>query len=353
MEREVNVLIDPNELANDPAFQDPAFAFNQPPEADQSPDQPPEPPDPDQLPEEMVGELPASLVESILGRWGHSDSEPSAGDPPPPPLEETGVAGGEVPEPPSPPGGPLFTDPSVPPAPTVKLSDGTEIPLSQVEAILKAQSPPFTPPPPAPPYAPPPPPIAPLAASLPPFTEEDLENPAIRAVIMVAAKQQEALEAQGRQLETLAASQRQVQVQEHRQIVVSAVTAFKDQYQLPDELMRTISDRAGSLVEQNLIATARHDQVTGTIIPNPFEAVTKSLADAYWLTPQARQYEFERQANARNAALARQRKLNGVGGASGSAPQQASSYDLSTKEGRRQAAVAEAAAAMGLSEGSY
>ena len=338
---------------------------------------------PQDPPADMVGDLPSSLVASILERWGHSDSqavdEPvgTVTDPEPPPDVNPpkpatqpdddpqrqvnpvtpdnlppGTPGAENPEDDedlvSPPGGPIFRDDTPPPSTVVTLSDGTELTLAEVEALLHSRNLPPAPSPTVPTGQPSQPqptaeqPPAPLTPSLPPFTEEDLDNPAIRAVVMVAARQQEELRALREQQQELASLAAQQRYRENAEITNSAVTAFRTQHNIPEDLMDKITKQAADLLPGEFARmTAEGDF-------NPYQAVTNTLANAYWLIPEARTFEFERQSANRQKALERQRRLNGVGGTSGSAPRTSPGPDLSTPEGRKAAAVAEVAAAMGI-----
>lgn len=347
-------------------------------------------------PEEMIGDIPASIISSVLDRWGYEDrtetpeapaSETSESPDPKPATQPDNDPNREVnpvtpdnlppgtpgtptgPDAPSapvdpndnpdfvPPGGAIWQegesgpDPATPPsvpnpenpptpttAPVVRLSDGTELTLSQVEAIIRAGANPSNIPP-----APAPPNPAPFSGPL--FNEEDLENPALRSVIMIAARQAEELKAVREQQEAIARSVRESEYRGNAEIVNSAVTSFRETHNLPEDLMHKVSEKASGLLSPHIEQQRR----MGTL--NPYEAVQNALIDAYWLVPEARQFEFERQAEQRNRALDRQRRLNGVGGSSGSAPRTAPTHDLSTPEGRHAAAVAEVASAMGQLEG--
>lgn len=316
---------------------------------------------------------PTATIEKIISEWGDIEkesidpaasttTEPEAPENPPvePEAPETPPTETESPEEEddlsledfiSPPGGDIWNQTEAPSeqpqAPQkIKLSDGSEVTLEEVEALIRPSAP-LPPPPTFPAVEQPKPPTLeqPPQIPLPAFSDEDLENPALRAIVMIAARQQEELLSQKALLEQIQQSTAQTQYRDNAEIVNSAMTQFKAQYRLPDELMDKIADRAGTL----LPIKAQQMAEVGNF--NPFEAVVTSLNDAYWLVPEARQFEFERQADHRQAALARQRKLNGVGGTSGSAPHTAPPPDPKDKQGVYNEMVAMVAADMGLQEG--
>jgi hypothetical protein len=298
--------------------------------------------------------LPQSVVSSILDKWGSDPElaaaglelgldEPGPNSPAPEPEVET-----EQPDPtpvseeatgeeeealPVPPGGPIYDRE---PDPSVTLPDGRVIPASVVAGWLDS-------PPPRPPVQPE---IIPAHAQaqspplppLPQLSEEDLESPAVRALLLIANHHQQQLKAlETNQQETRVQIEARVQ-RENTELANSAASSFQRGYNLPDDIMNEVRRNTQANDMQYYLESVQ---------PDPFKAVEFALTRAYWNTPQARTFEFERQSEARTKAQARKQKLAGVSGGSGSGPRaQEPQY-----EDWKQAAVAEVAQAMGLSEG--
>jgi hypothetical protein len=296
--------------------------------------------------EGIYDSLPEDVVKSVLERSGFKDSEapvepasPQEEEPPVEPQEEVAL--------PEAPGGPLFApEPEKvtevvagDPEGSVRLPDGRLLPLALVQEWADAQSrPPVLPPPPVATPATPLPASGPPPFQLPRITEEDLEmaGPVARALLMVAdaqAKQQAQLRDQYSQL---AGQVVERQTRDNQEVANAAATQFQREHNLPDDLMTQIRK---SVQESDLRAYLERD-------PNPYKATEYGLQRAYWDSKEARQYEFERQYEARNAATARKRKLAGISGSGGSGPRGTPPPDEDTAEGRKAAAVELARIAM-------
>lgn len=239
----------------------------------------------------------------------------------------------------SPPGGPIWSEAeeetaTEPELPTITLNDGSTLTAVQVEALLVGTRTP----PPAPVNVPTPVPSSEaIGPSLPAFTDEDLENPAIRAVVMIAAKQQEELATLRQQQQQVAEAVAVRQHHENAEAVNSATAFFKAEYNLPDDLMEKVSNHAAIYLKPE------YERLMEAGTPNSYQAVINSLQAAYWNVPEARRFEFDRQSDNRQKAVARKQKLNGVGGTQGVAPavEPQSMYD---------AMVAEVAESMGVQQ---
>jgi hypothetical protein len=291
-------------------------------------------PDPGAQPPDAFdfGGIPEDVVSDVLGRWGYTEPEgteaapeqeppeaPATTDPPAAPAEDD-----------APPPSPGDTPPAEPAPDVFTLPDGRQVPAAMVAQWLDQQS---APPPPAPA-------VDQRGLMLPPVTEEDLEmaGPAVQALLMIVNQQAQEQARIQAQLAAYGQAQQQTVQVESAQIANAAASQFAQQYNLPDHLMTTI--RANVVAEdvaRELAAT--HD---------PYQAVNKALERAYWSTPEARQFDFDRRAQALADADVRKRKLAGVSGPGGAAPQP--SFDESTNEGRKAAAVAAVAQAMGLEQ---
>lgn len=301
--------------------------------------------------------LPESVVASVLDRWGYSQSVPTTDSDIPEPgddeqseqsvePDEADEAEGETP---APPGGPIFTDEpdaeedsepaDEPPAPPTPTPASPTDPLSQLlterladnnfrdQLLQLLLGQPGQPQPPAP---------AP-ESQLPQITEEDLENPAVRASLLILNQQREQLAALQSRFDEQSKQTSERNAADLSRIAESAVHAFQTTYNLSDELIARIRTAAGPM-------TAAASQMTNST--DPHTVMGKALELAYWADPETRKFEFDRQASARDKALARRNKLGGVGGNSGSAARTPPPPDLDTREGRFDAAVAEVTAAM-------
>lgn len=316
--------------------------------------------------------LPESVVSSVLSRWGYQDTEASTdpeplADPPatpdPEPVTPEPPATGEPAAEPEPqeqpvpaetppptddeevseipaPGGPIWQP--TPEAPSGATPD-TPLPVATPEpdpvtsrliaeitalraevAATRAQ-----PPQPSPTF--------PQQPVLPQFTEDDLENPAVRALVLIANQQYQQLNGLSQQVAATQQSVTQARHTESAEVANAATTTFARNYNLPEELM--------SEIRTNVVG---HDvtEYMEKVAPDPYKAAEFALTRAYWNTPAARTFEFERQAENRAKTQSRKQKLAGVGGSSGSAPRTPQAPDTSTAEGRKAAAVAEVTAAM-------
>jgi hypothetical protein len=123
---------------------------------------------------------------------------------------------------------------------------------------------------------------------------------------------------------------------DNSEIANSAASNFQTQYNLPDDLMSKIKT---TVQVSDIDSYLQRDFDT-------YKAVDYALTRSYWNLPEARQFEFERQATNRQEALERKRKLTGISGSSGSGPRNAPPPDLDTDEGRHAAAVEMARQAM-------
>jgi len=291
--------------------------------------------------------LPDQVVASVLDRFGYTEPMADTTVEPEQPGEEPEEESEEE-EAPSPPGGPIFTPEeegdetgpdddtaAAPPAPT---ETAPADPLAQLLSerlgderfrdgllqLLLGQGQPV-PTQPAPDF------------QLPQISEDDLDNPAVRASLLILNQQREQIA----ELQTQFAETRRVaeerNAQELSRVAETAVQAFKSAYNLPDHLIHKIRVAAGPM-------TMAASQATGS--QDPYTVMSKALELAYWNEPEARKFEFERQTDARSKAAARKQKLGGVGGNSGSAPRNPEPIDTSTREGRFDAAVQEVTAAM-------
>lgn len=310
--------------------------------------------------------IPDEIIRRGLETWGLGDGTdnpeaetvPAAGDESPPEEEGEEL---EATPPPSPPGGPLWKEepdetaptgtPDVP-APPTPTADPVETLLARVAtdpslrdrlvSLLgqgQAGPAPLAPQPQQSPFA---------NANLPQFSEDDLENPALRAMLLIVNEQQKQLQSFQASQTELRQQVEQRQMLEFSQIANSAASNFQSQYNIPEDLMVRVRDVAGS---QNAIAAymSGTDPRSGRPLtgqPDPYKAVEAGLEIAYWSLAEARQFEHERQTSAREAARSRKQKLAGVGGSSGSAPRTTPPPDTSTPQGRIDAAVAEVAAHM-------
>jgi hypothetical protein len=246
------------------------------------------------------------------------------------PVEELeGDADGKSDDlPPIPPGGPIFRDddPAAPPTYTQEqLDERVEAELQRRLNAYQVQQQ----------STPPPVPAAPQLPPLPQLSREDMEeienSPALRALFILANNQQARINEANTLAQQASQGQQQRQLQEIRGIADTAASEFKSRYNIPDDVMAKV--RAQSSAETPYLMSrmqAGADQ---------FAAFTETYERAYWNTPEARQYEFERQANARVKSATRKAKLGGVGGSSGSAHRQPVVHDESTSEGRYNAAV--------------
>lgn len=346
---------------------------------------------PDIIEQEM--EIPDSVVTSVLSQFGYaeaSDVEPVEPAPevaevvetPAPeapgdvtPEVEAGVVEPAEDEPlPVPPGGPIFddaasSDPAAPataePSPPA-LGSAVTLPNGQVVSpyelqqwaalnariqtdpslrdglsrLLNPQA------------APVPTPVA-QQSNLPPLpqlTPDDLEDPAIRGLVMVAGRMQQEI-AELRQSHAQTQSQVvQRQYQDAREVTLGAASQFQRTYNLPEEIMTEVRDIASRSNAMNLYMAGVDPQSGRPVQPDPYKAVESALSMAYWNSPRARVFEIERQSAHRAKTSARKTKLGGIGGSSGSAHRQPQLFDTSTEQGRHQAQVAEVAAAMGIDE---
>lgn len=292
------------------------------------------------------------VIKSILGHAGFdAETPPEPATPPAAPEapEETPEPPAEA-DPPAPeaPGGPLFP-PEVPETPeggapgtpesdvpqqaadsgVITLPDGRQVPAHLVQAWLDQAAQPT--------------PVAQLPAvaapqfQLPQLTEADLEDagPAVQALLLIANEQAQQMAALWQQVVAAQQVQQQNAEVESAKVANAAASAFQQAYNMPDELMAQI--------HANVVA----DDVTRSLAQtrDPFKAVNYALERAYWVTPEARQFEFERQTAHREQAKTRKQKLAGVAGPGGAGPAQPT-IDETTVEGRHAAAVQMAREAM-------
>jgi len=310
--------------------------------------------------------LPESVVSSVLDRWGYqqqtteepaaseqSESEPAATEP---------VEAGEE-DTPAPPGGPIFDEPAAdeeaddadqtapdtstsptspdtpPPTPTDPLTALLTERLADEQfrnSLLQLLLGPAPSQAPGVGAAPPTPPLAPTP-DFPTITEDDLENPAVRASLLILNQQREQISNLEKQFADTQRQATERNAADLARVAESAVHAFQTAHNLPDDLTQKIRAAAGPMTFAASQATNSQD---------PFTVMDKALELAYWTVPEARKFEFERQSDARTRAMSRRQKLGGVGGNSGSASRTPPPPDLDTSEGRFDAAVAEVTAAM-------
>lgn len=302
------------------------------------------------LPDTGGSEIPEAVLDKLFDTMGAGSNVASELLPEAPPIDDESVLDetildevssedepegdaeeeGEVDEvlPPVPPGGPIFRDddPAAPPTYTQEqLDERVEAELQRrLNAYQIQQQIPA--------------PAVPAASQLPPLPQlsredmEEIENsPALRALFILANNQQARINEANTLAQQVSQGQQQRQLQEIRGIADTAASEFKSRYNIPDDVMAKV--RAQSSAETPYLMSrmqAGADQ---------FAAFTETYERAYWNTPEARQYEFERQANARVKSATRKAKLGGVGGSSGSAHRQPVVHDESTSEGRYNAAV--------------
>jgi hypothetical protein len=213
--------------------------------------------------------------------------------------------------------------------------------LEQVQALLAQRQ--AQPPAPSPTYPTPQPP-SPQPFPFPQVTEEDLENPAVRALLLVANEQHKRMVAMDQRLSSVSEIAQSRVERDSAEVIASATSSFKAKYDLPDDVMIAVRTKArefAPLLDGKIAETG-----------NPYEAVESILEIAYLVTPQAIRHEREYEAKHQAATSTRKKKLAGIGGGSGSAPSRNEPiYDLSTSEGRTKAAVAEVSAAMYGDEG--
>lgn len=291
-------------------------------------------------------DIPEDIVKSVLERSGFTDtaeaiSEPQA-DPPAAQDEGPSVeAEDEYVALPTAPGGPLFKDEDSEETPTpeppdpniITLPDGRKYPLALVQEWADRQSQAHTI------AAPTEPPATPTPTfTLPTISEEDLEaaGPVGRALLMIAseqAKRQQQLETQLKETREAADSRAE---RENAEIANAAASSFQTTYNLPEPLMEQIKKTASVYDIQEYL---QRDL-------NPYKAVEYALTKSFWNLPEARQYEFQRQEEARNQAILRKKKLAGISGASGSGPRGTPPPDTETPQGRYEAAVELARQAM-------
>lgn len=278
------------------------------------------------------------------------------------------------PAPPTPPGGPVFregpldiedesgevgdeTPPAVPspPAPSfTSLPDGRQVTPAQIQAwaeldarinsdpnLREGLSSLLNP-------RPAPPPQQSTLPPLPNISEEDLaDNPALQAMVIIAARQQQETAALRQQIEAQQAQQQQVQFKEAQETTNAAVTSFQRTYNIPDAVMAEVRNAAGRNMEPMYTYMRGIDPRTGkSVVPDQFKAIEVTLEMAYWNTPSSRQFEIERQAQHRAATTTRKQKLAGIGGSSGSTSRTPKPPDLTDEDARHRAAVEFAAAAM-------
>lgn len=305
--------------------------------------------------------LPEGVVKSVMERWGYPDSEASAE--PEPELEPTEPSPEPEPEPVepaptpdtepvpeqgyiTPPGGPVWAEDQEQ-VEYVTLPDGRQIPAAVVamwadEVVKPSQRQPTS----APPTVPQQPQPAPVALPpLPQVTAEDLEmaGPAVQALLIIANQQAQQIRQFQDSLSTYESQVQDRAYRENAEIANSAATNFQRTYNLPDEIMGAVV-RNTQQTDMAWYADQHRNDPKG---PDPYKAVEHALDRAYWNTPEARVFEFERQASQRGQAQVRKQKLAGIGGSSGSGPARNQPvYDESTPEGRHAAAVEVARQAM-------
>lgn len=324
----------------------------------------------DSLPEEIAENAIAQL-----GTWGF-DHTPAEEDPTPPADEGMEEAAPPAPPaaeeededdaPPTPPGGPLWRDdetepgavPDVPdtPGPAAQTAPQTD-PIAAAVAARAASDPAFAAQltqllyPAARPAPDPTPEPQGTALQLPQFSEEDLENPALRALLMISARQQAALQDLRKEFTT---TQSQLESEQKRQSGIaadSAVSSFQSEYNLPADLTTRLRTKAANYVHAAL-AEVGNDPLTGQ--PNQYSVFREALKMAYWNDDEARRFEWHRQTAARETAHTRKQKLAGIGGNSGSSPTRTPApIDDSTEDGKHRAMVRMAAEAMGLDPEDY
>jgi hypothetical protein len=323
-------------------------------------------------------EIPDSVINSVLNQWGYGErieDEPEADPAVPEVLEtpETETANVEpdlapvepaaevdlepdLTEPddvPVPPGGPVFDvegAETTAPAP----APSTSLPPEWAQLQARIQTDPqfrqgladLLNPQPA---APAPAPTSTLPA-LPRLSEEDLQEPAVQALLILAEHQRQQIEQVKQQV---ADTQRQTQVRQYQdtsEIANGAASQFKTTYNLPDEIMSEVRDIAGRSNAMHLYMAGVDPRTGKQVQPDPYKAVESALEMAYWNSPRARVFEIERQTAQRNKTSVRKQKLAGVGGSSGSASRAPVPFDLKTEKGRHEAMVAEVRASMNADE---
>ena len=350
--------------------------------------------------------IPDAVIQGVLKDWGYGtgDSEPPAAETAavedaasiPTPDDDLDIEAGQVgdfdfgsdltlvedpgpdgPEPaadqpvdevddelpPSPPGGPLWEEPSgVKATPTaVTLPDGRVLDAGQLQALANleqqirsgqvpfppAQVPAAAPPQPSPTV--PAPAARPLPA-LPQLSEEDLESPAVQALIILAEQQHRQMEEIRQQQAVMGQSLAERRYQEVAEVTRTATSLYKQRYNLPDEVMDAVVRQAApsSQALMQLYMSGTDPRTGQPVTPDAARAVEVVLDMAYWNTPEARRFEVERQTAHRQKATARKAKLGGIGGSSGSASRQPKPLDLSDPNARQRAMEAELAAAMGF-----
>lgn len=342
-----------------------------------------------QLPDTEMS-IPESVMSSILDKWGYKDSEAST-EPAPetepiesvtepviepiveelPEFEPASSTATEDDElapiedaldqlitPPTPPGGPIFPEESVAsvPAPQGVTIGGRTFTPSELEALATLDShirsdPRFregvsnllsgTQSPSAAPV------LRPIAQSpLPNLTEEDLQDPAVRYMASIAVAQHNKMAEMEALLNQTRAAQQQTQLKETAEVANAASSNFQRQYNLPDELMTRVRANVSEADLSMYLNQGIHPQTRQPVAPDGYRAAEAALERAYWNTPEARQFEFERQSTNQAKALSRKQRLAAIGGTSGSSPRTPPPADISTQEGRRAAAIQEVSRAM-------
>ena len=271
-------------------------------------------------------EIPDDIVKSVLNQSGFAWDSDAPEQPEVPPEAPPEVEPEE--EAPPAPGGPLFPPEEEEPD-TVTLPDGRKYPVALVKEWADRST--FGTPPPAVPI---PPIVEPQQQYpvLPQLTEEDLEiaGPAVRALLLIATSQQQDLKRLAEEVQGAKRVQEQNAAVEANKVISAATSAFRDAHNISEDLMKRIVNNA------NQDDVIRHVKSYN----DPYEAVKYALTRSYWDLPEARQFEFDRQSNARSAAQARKQRLAGVGGSNGAPSSRgASVFDESTPEGRHQAAI--------------
>lgn len=189
----------------------------------------------------------------------------------------------------------------------------------------------------------PPPPSAP--APLPELTEDDLEDPTIRALYETAQADRARLaehEARIRELTDVTITREHEEIQ---QLVSVTKESFANARNLTPEEMDRVEAVALRL---NVVPALMQgvDPITGATEPRDrATALNRAFEIAYYYLPETRARDIDTAVAERAKTTRRKQKLAGVGGSSGSVPK--GTGELKTATDRRNAMIAEVAGFMG------